>query len=210
MRSKTSVWGWRPIAARMTACALTKVSKPHRSVKSDQPILSATRSYLLPPSVTMKTGRMNPREFLKRAGMALIAVAGLPGLVKSLPTYAISSQDLVLASLPAQLLLDLFGLGSGQINKIGARLMSKLPPEQVLRTRREAVAHARHGDHWLGPWALHELLTIATNPQEEHEVRKNALGALARGLRMSPSELLGIPFWGHGRPRVLAPRLGSS
>lgn len=154
------------------------------------------------------------REFLKRSGLVLIAVAGLSGLVKSLPTGGISSQDLLFASLPGQLLLDLFGLGSGQINKIAARVMSKFPPEDVLRIRQAAVAHARQGDHWLGPWALDELLTIATNHEEEQVVRENAMGALARGLRMSPDELPGliarrIPFWGHGRPHMPAPRLGS-
>jgi hypothetical protein len=87
------------------------------------------------------------REFFKRARMALIGAAGLPALVKSFLIYPIPSQDLLLASLPGQLLLDLFGLGSGQIDKIGARLMSKLPPEEVLRIRTAAVAHARQGDH---------------------------------------------------------------
>jgi hypothetical protein len=89
------------------------------------------------------------------------------------------------ASLPRQLLLDLFHLGSGKKSKISERLVSTSPPEKVLRLRRDAVAYARRGHHWLGPWALDELLTIATNDEEEQEVRENAIGALARALRMS-------------------------
>jgi len=96
-----------------------------------------------------------------------------------------SAKDSLMASLPGQLLLDLFGLGSGQKNKVAERLIRTLPPEKVLRLGADAVAHARRGHHWLGPWALDELLAIATNHDEEQVVRENAIGALARALRRS-------------------------
>lgn len=83
---------------------------------------------------------------------------------------------------PPQLLIDLFHFGSGWGPNF-ARRFSQWPQKKVVDLCNRAIANARQGNHWLGPRALNELLTIATDDEEQPVNRENALGALARAVR---------------------------
>jgi len=84
--------------------------------------------------------------------------------------------------LPTQLLIDLFGFGSGMGESL-AEIVGRQQRSDALSVRNAAIALARHGRHWLGPRALNELLAIATDATDEGAARQNALGALARAVR---------------------------
>lgn len=84
---------------------------------------------------------------------------------------------------PPQLLIDLFGWGSG-MGDFFASVLGRLPRKEALSLRKIAIEHAQHGQHWLGPRALSELLAVATNEAETRAARANAVGALARAVCM--------------------------
>lgn len=84
--------------------------------------------------------------------------------------------------LPTQLLIDLFGFGSGMGESL-AEISGRLQRSDALSVRNAAIALSRHGRHLLGPRALNELLAIATDDTCEDAARENALGAIARAVR---------------------------
>jgi hypothetical protein len=124
---------------------------------------------------------MNRRTFLKRAGVAAVALAAFPAPARSFPVFWNSLPNPAV-SLHPELLIDAFGFGSG-LGEWLAKRLGQFPWDEVVRLRNLTIEFAEHGRHWLGPRALNELLTIATDREEEPIVRESAIGALARAIR---------------------------
>ena len=152
----------------------------------------------------MRPRRLSRRSFLQAAGLASVAFASLPFYSRALPMFPSSPPNPVVR-FPPQLLIDLLQVGSGWGSNF-ARIFSRSPRNKVVDYCNLSIANAHEGKHWLGPRALNELLTIATDDGEEPVNRENALGALARAVRAwrkPPDQITDISLVGQPAERII-------